>query len=47
MTTKDDEPYRWDVSLTRELVGKRYGSKQLELIRPVLRAVNVECDHRI
>jgi len=45
MRTTDDEPCRWDVTLTRELVGKRYGSKQLALIRPVLRAVNVRLHH--
>lgn len=45
MSTTDGGPYRWDVSLTRELVGKRFGAKQLALIRPVLRAVNVRLHH--
>lgn len=45
MTTKDGGHSRWDVTLTRELMRQRYGAKQLELIRPVLRAVNVRLHH--
>jgi hypothetical protein len=39
------EPTRWHVTLTRELVGQRYGAEQLTRVRPVLRAVNVRLHH--
>lgn len=39
------QPTRWNVRLTRELVHQRYGSEQLALIRPVLRATNVRLHH--
>ncbi|HOE44061.1 MAG TPA: hypothetical protein PLB25_20880, partial [Rhodoferax sp.] len=45
MTTPGSEPFQRDVTLAKELVGKRFGSKQLALIRPVLRAVNVRLYH--
>ena len=44
-TVSGDEPYQWDVSLTRVLVGERYGAKQLDLLRPVLRAAVVRLRH--
>lgn len=39
------ESIRWNVTLTRELVGQRYGAEQVARIRPVLRAVNVRLHH--
>lgn len=39
------EPTRWNVTLTRELVGQRYGAEQAAQVRPVLRAVNVRLHH--
>lgn len=39
------EPTRWNVTLTRELVGQRYGAEQAARVRPVLRAVNVRLYH--
>lgn len=39
------ESARWNVTLTRELVGQRYGAEQVARIQPVLRAVNVRLHH--
>lgn len=35
----------WDMTLTRELVEKKYGADQLEVLRPVLRAVSTRLLH--
>lgn len=35
----------WDMSLTRELVLARWGDKELEALRPVLRAVTTRLIH--
>lgn len=42
---QDTEPSGWDMSLTRELVRARYGESQLEVLRPVLRAVTTRLIH--
>lgn len=39
------EKTAWDMSLTRELVEKKHGADQLQILRPVLRAVSTRLLH--
>lgn len=43
--TEDIETLAWDMSLTREMVRERWGDKELEALRPVLRAVTTRLIH--
>lgn len=43
--TEGTESPGWDMSLTRELVRARWGDKELEVLRPVLRAVTTRLIH--
>lgn len=35
----------WDMELTRDLVGQKYGATQLAILRPVMRAVSIRLIH--
>lgn len=44
-TSEASQPLTWDVAETRRLLQDRYGKAQLELARPVLRAVSSRLRH--